>query len=149
MENGCVKFAFAALATLAVLLSGCTANQDTADAEEPLREITPGMGTPIQAADWDGHVAAAIQSGSRCGIAVSPNYETGEPGSPTFVDVYEDNGYLLYTAIIWDEDRWQFPTAPEEYYRTLAVCVSGEYYDYEGRAQVAIRDPDQLSYLAL
>jgi hypothetical protein len=67
-------------------------------------------------------------------------YARTSSGSPTFIDLgfaYPDTRRL--TLVIWQEDRGNFPTAPERMFRRgKTVCAQGVVSRYRGAAQLEV-----------
>jgi hypothetical protein len=79
-----------------------------------------------------------------CGLVASTNYAVQAPAAPTFLDLGNPYPHQIFTAVIFGSDRAKFGT-PEVSERAKQVCVTGEISLYEGKPQIVLRDPNQLS----
>jgi hypothetical protein len=93
---------------------------------------------PEEAASYVGKNATV------CGRIVSGNYAAGSPTQPTFLDFNKPYPNEAFSALILGGDREKFGM-PEISLREKYVCVTGEIFLYQGKPQVILRDPEQLS----
>jgi hypothetical protein len=114
---------------LIVLTYAFIAGSATADAA-PLN--------PEEAASYIGKNATV------CGLIASGNYAAGFPTQPTFLDFSKPYPNEPFSALILGDDREKFGT-PEISLREKYICVTGEIFLYQGKPQIILRDPDQLS----
>lgn len=80
-----------------------------------------------------------------CGRVVDAAYVPGTSGRPTFLNFEEPHPDAVFTALIWGEDRRRFDAAPERAYRGRRICVHGRIRDHEGRPEIIVRRPSQIS----
>ncbi|MCX6028312.1 MAG: hypothetical protein NT169_03290 [Chloroflexi bacterium] len=83
-----------------------------------------------------------------CGPVVRTNYATSTTGQPTYLDigvVYPDPQRL--SVIIWGEHRAAFPWSPEQHYRGLTICVTGNITLYRDVPQIEVTAPSQIREL--
>ena len=67
-----------------------------------------------------------------CGVVASVNYAERSPYKPTFFDLNGTFPHEVFTIVIWDEDRKNFPKTPpieEKYRRGTQLCVTGKIRD--------------------
>jgi DNA/RNA endonuclease YhcR with UshA esterase domain len=79
-----------------------------------------------------------------CGLVASATYAAGSAAAPTFLDFGKPYPNETFTAVIFGSDRKKFGT-PEMSLREKQVCVTGEIRLYQGKPQIILRDPKQLS----
>ena len=48
------------------------------------------------------------------------------------------------TLVIFQKDRPNFPSSPDEYYNLQEVCATGKLKEYKGRAEMIISNQDQI-----
>jgi hypothetical protein len=72
------------------------------------------------------------------GVVTGAVFAQRSTGQPTFLDLGP-----RFTAVIWIEDRPKFNPPPETL-RGRRVRVSGRIETFRGKAQIVVRDPDQL-----
>ncbi len=83
-----------------------------------------------------------------CGPVVRTNYATSTKGQPTYLDIgvaYPDP--QRFSVIIWGEHRAAFPWPPEQHYRGLTICVTGNITLYRDVPQVEVTAPSQMQEL--
>jgi len=79
------------------------------------------------------------------GPVVSTKYASSSNGQPTFLNMgkdYPDPG--RFTVVIWNENRGNFDSMPEDYYEGKNVIVTGEISEYQGVAQIEVEGPNQI-----
>ena len=79
-----------------------------------------------------------------CGLIASSNYAAESPAQPTFLDFSKPYPNEPFSALILGNDRAKFGT-PEVSLREKRVCVTGEIVLYEGKPQIILHDPEQIS----
>ena len=79
-----------------------------------------------------------------CGVVASAKYASSSKGEPTFLNLDRAYPNHVFTAVIWGEDRDEFPYAPESL-DGKQICVNGTIKPYKGRAEIVVDDPDQIS----
>jgi hypothetical protein len=94
--------------------------------------------SPEQAAD---HVGEAT---TVCGPVASATYMPQAPQSPTFLDLGKPFPNQIFSAIIFGGDRSKFGT-PETSTRDKSICVTGTIFLYQGKPEIILHDPKQLS----
>jgi DNA/RNA endonuclease YhcR with UshA esterase domain len=80
-----------------------------------------------------------------CGQVASSNYASGSRGRPTFLNLDRPYPNHIFTALIWGEDRIKFSAPPESAHGGKKICVTGTISSYEGRAQIVVRNPSQIT----
>ncbi|HEU0173449.1 MAG TPA: DNA-binding protein [Blastocatellia bacterium] len=94
--------------------------------------------TAAQAKDYIGKQATV------CGVVASANFATRSKRQPTFLNLDKPFPDHIFTAVIWIEDRPKFGT-PETSLKGKRICVSGLIESYQGKPEIALRDPKQLT----
>jgi hypothetical protein len=100
-----------------------------------------GRAANLTAQDAFHHVG---ETATVCGTVASTNFAQRVPGKPTFLDLDKPYPNGTFTILIWGQDRARFGT-PENSFLQKQVCATGQIQLYQGRPQVIIHDPDQLT----
>ena len=79
-----------------------------------------------------------------CGIVAGAKYAASSKGQPTFLNLDRPYPNQIFTAVIWGSDRGRFAKPPEEFQGTR-VCVTGTIKTYQGRPEIEVHDPSQLT----
>jgi hypothetical protein len=79
-----------------------------------------------------------------CGLVASATYAAQAAAAPTFLDFGKPYPNQVFTAIIFGSDRTKFG-ALELLLRERQACVTGEIFLYQGKPEIILRDPKQLS----
>ncbi len=79
-----------------------------------------------------------------CGLVASAKYAGQARGGPTFLDFGKPYPNAIFTALILGGDRAKFG-APEKAVQGKQVCVTGQIQLYQGKPQVILNDPKQLT----
>ena len=79
-----------------------------------------------------------------CGLVASAKYAEQARGKPTFLDFGKPYPNAIFTALILGSDRAKFGT-PEKVMQGKQVCVTGQIQLYQGKPQVILNDPKQLT----
>ena len=74
-----------------------------------------------------------------CGKVKSTKYARSSSGQPTFLNLGRAYPRNPFTIVIWREDRWRYPRAPQRMFRYKTVCVRGRISKYNGTAQIIAR----------
>jgi hypothetical protein len=98
-------------------------------------------GAPLAPEEAVSHIG---ESATVCGVVASATYAAQAPTAPTFLDLGKPYPNQIFTAVIFGSDRPKFGM-PEISMREKQVCVSGEIFLYQGKPEVILRDPKQLS----
>ena len=94
--------------------------------------------SPEQAASHIGETATV------CGVVVSAEYEVNEQNQPTLLDLGKPNPSAIFTTVIYGENRAKFGT-PETSLVGKRVCVTGQISDYQGKPEIVLTEPGQLT----
>ena len=78
-----------------------------------------------------------------CGKVASTRYAATTRGKPTFLNLDKPYPSLVFTILIWGENRTKFGT-PEEQYREKQVCVSGKITEYRGAPEIVVSEPQNI-----
>lgn len=148
-------FVIALTAALCVGVIGCETEKKTTKPYNPTPAVTPQPEPepePIPPAPpqpsgipWD---EAKYHIGERTtvyGPVASTKWATGSRGQPTFINL--GNAYPntnRFQAIIWVQNRGNFPFAPESYYSGKTISVTGLIVDYEGIPEIEVTSPSQI-----
>lgn len=94
------------------------------------------------ALEADEHLGEAARV---CGTVVDAAHVPGIGGAPTFLNFEEPHPDAAFTVVIWNEARARFDVAPEAAFRGRRICVSGRIREHEGRPQIVLEDPSQIT----
>jgi DNA/RNA endonuclease YhcR with UshA esterase domain len=84
------------------------------------------------------------QQATVCGNVASAKYSTRSNRQPTFLNLNRPYPHHIFTALIWGADRSKFSNPPEVYYMNKKICVSGTIEEYKGKAEIIVRNPNQI-----
>jgi hypothetical protein len=79
-----------------------------------------------------------------CGLVASATYAANVTTAPTFLDFGNPYPNQIFTAVILGSDREKFGT-PELTLRGKQICVAGVIFLYQGKPQMILQDPNQIS----
>ena len=79
-----------------------------------------------------------------CGVVASGEYEPSEVNQPTLLDLGTPYPNAIFTAVIYGRNRAKFGM-PETTLRGKHICVTGAVSDYQGKPEIILTDPRQLS----
>ena len=79
-----------------------------------------------------------------CGVVASAEYEADAQSQPTLLDLGEPSPNAIFTAVVYGSDRPKFGT-PETSLRGKRICVTGQISDYQGKPEIVLTDPGQLT----
>jgi hypothetical protein len=96
---------------------------------------------PLNPEEAASHVG---ENATVCGLVASARYAAQATAAPTFLDFGKPYPNQIFTAIIFGSDRTKFG-APEISLRERQACVTGEIFLYQGKPEIVLRDPKQLS----
>ena len=91
--------------------------------------------------DAAGHIG---ETATVCGMVVSAKYEAEAKAQPTLLDLGKPSPNATFTAVVYGESRAKFGT-PETGLRGKRICVTGEISDYQGKPEIVLTDPSQLT----
>lgn len=95
----------------------------------------------INVADITKHIGDSVRV---CTKVYSTRYYETVANKPTVLDVnYSPASHL--NIIIWEQDRKNFPGAPETLYNNKEVCVTGLVQSYNNIPQIIVRNRDQIA----
>jgi|HubBroStandDraft_3_1064219.scaffolds.fasta_scaffold04259_5 hypothetical protein len=80
-----------------------------------------------------------------CGYVAAARYVESSPGAPTFLDFEKGFPSEVFRVVIWGSERARFPESPEVFYLRRNVCAKGRIEAYDGKPEIAVRDPAQLT----
>ena len=109
------------------------------------RTTGPPPPPPPSAISWD---EAKYHIGERTtvwGPVVDTHWASGSKGKPTFLNIgkpYSDPN--RFTVVIWIDYRANFPQAPEAYYLSKTIYVTGLIEEYNGIPQIEVTNPSQI-----
>jgi hypothetical protein len=95
--------------------------------------------TPEEALKYHG------QSRTICGKIASTRYAAKSKDQPTFLHLGKPYPEHAFTIVIWGRDRGKFEKPPEELYWNMEVCVSGLIVEHNGKPQIVVKNPSQIS----
>jgi hypothetical protein len=79
-----------------------------------------------------------------CGVVVSAEYEPNEQSQPTLLDLGKPHPNATFTTVIYGDNRQKFGS-PETSLRGKRICVTGPISDYQGKPEIVLTDPSQLT----
>jgi hypothetical protein len=84
------------------------------------------------------------ESATVCGVVESARYAERSTSHPTFLNLGRAYPNQVFTVVIFGSDRAKFGT-PESALLKKRVCATGVITLYQGRPEMNLRDPSQLS----
>jgi hypothetical protein len=103
--------------------------------------VFPTLAAPLAPEDAMGHVG---ETATVCGVVGSSEYEANAEAQPTILDLGKPSPNALFTAVIYGDHRAKFRT-PETSLRGKRICVTGEISDYQGKPEIILTEPSQLT----
>jgi hypothetical protein len=79
-----------------------------------------------------------------CGVVASAKYEADAQSQPTLLDLGKPSPNAIFTAVVYADNRPKFGT-PEASLLGRRICVTGQISDYQGKAEIVLTDPSQLT----
>ena len=117
----------------------------TATPEPRVEPSTPTPATATTTISWDEARSFVGQLKTVCGPVAETFYATSSSGKPTFLNIGRDfPNPDRFTVVIWERNRSNFPTAPEQLYRGKTICVSGVVDTFKGVVQIEAESPSQI-----
>jgi hypothetical protein len=92
----------------------------------------------------DDAVKHAGETVTVCGLVAGAKYAAQVRGGTTFLDFGKPYPDSTFTALIFASDRAKFGT-PEKTAQGKDFCVTGKIEMYQGKPQIVLKDPKQLS----
>jgi len=75
---------------------------------------------------------------------VDGRWASGSRRQPTFLNFGKPYPNHVFTALIWSQHRVKFGS-PEKDLLGKNVCIEGRISEYQGRPQIEVREPRQIS----
>ena len=88
----------------------------------------------------------AGETATVCGVVDSARYAERSKGQPTFLNLGRAYPNQAFTVVIFGSDRAKFGT-PEIAFMKKRVCATGIIRLYQGRPEMDVHEPSQLSAL--
>ena len=63
----------------------------------------------------------------------------------TFINLGAAYPNRLLTVVIFTKDKSKFKEAPEAMYSDKTICVTGELKEYNGKPEIIVSSPDQIT----
>lgn len=79
-----------------------------------------------------------------CGKVASSIYASTKNGSPTFLNLNKPYPNHIFIVVIWGRNRYKFNNAPETFYKSNIICVTGVIDTYKGIPEIEVTDPSQI-----
>lgn len=79
-----------------------------------------------------------------CGKVAEATRIRGIDGTPTFINLGGEPPNQAFTALIWEDDRHRWESAPEDQYVGQTICVTGTVELHEGTPQIIVSSPNQI-----
>ena len=116
----------------------------------PLKESSPeekqeAPNQPDGAISWEDAGDYVGESVTIYGPVKGTKVAKSSKGQPTFIDVgasYPSTDRV--TCVIWSENRGNFPSSPEVYYKGKNIRVTGTLYIYNGGLNIEVSSPSQI-----
>ena len=99
------------------------------------------MAAPLSPENAAGHIR---ETATVCGVVASAEYEPNERSQPTLLDLGKPYPNAIFTAVIYGDNRQKFGT-PETSLRGKRICVTGQISDYQGKPEIVLAEPSQLT----
>ena len=96
---------------------------------------------PLGPDDAESHIG---ETATVCGVVASAEYEPNERSQLTLLDLGKSSPSGVFTVVIHGIDREKFGT-PETSLRGQRICVTGLISTYQGKPEIVLIDPSQLS----
>ena len=96
---------------------------------------------PLNPEEAAGHTG---QTATVCGVVASAEYEANVQSQPTLLNLGKPSPNAVFTAVIYGHNRTKFG-APETSLPGKRICVTGEISDYQGKPEIILTDPSQLT----
>jgi len=103
-----------------------------------LAGFASAKGQSVSAADARNHIG---EKATVCGKVASERTATRSRGEPTFINLDAPYPQQVFTILIWEENRQNVGTLPQEGSR---VCATGTIQDYRGVPEIIVRSSVQL-----
>lgn len=82
------------------------------------------------------------------GPVKSTSYKSCSDFRQTYIDIgMEYPDWKRLTLIVWGEDRYKFPDAPEDFYKDKTIAVTGTPYVFKDIVYIKISSPKQIQVL--
>jgi DNA/RNA endonuclease YhcR with UshA esterase domain len=99
------------------------------------------LAAPLSPEDAAGHIG---ETATVCGMVASAKYEANAKSQPTLLDLGKPYPNSVFTAVVYGENRAKFGT-PETSLRGKRICVTGQISEYQGKPEIVLTEPSQLS----
>lgn len=108
--------------------------------------VGPKAGAPtsigmISAEDANQHVGARA---TVCDSVAEIVQITEIDGQPTFINLQRAHPDQPFTAVIWADDRTQWPAPPKTLYAEEPLCITGTIEMHEQTPQIEVSTPRQI-----
>jgi hypothetical protein len=103
--------------------------------------VFPTMAATLSPEDAARHIG---ETATVCGVVASAEYEANEQNQPTLLDLGKPYPNAIFTAVIYGGNRAKFGT-PEVSLRGKRICVTGQISDYQGKPEIVLTEPSQLT----
>lgn len=103
-----------------------------------LQEVAARYKNGIEAKDAASNIKKKVTA---CGRV----YGVKTTDKVTFINVGDKFPKSPLTVVIFAKDRSKFPQSLEEMYNDKNICVKGEIIDYQGKAEIIVTSPDDIT----
>lgn len=79
-----------------------------------------------------------------CGSVKGTYYARSSNGAPTFINLDGNYPNQPFNIVIWEGYRSAFKSAPETYYMSKKLCVTGTIDEHKGVPNIEARSPSQI-----
>jgi hypothetical protein len=100
---------------------------------------------PIPSSEAAAHVGEKV---TVCGAVAGAAHFDRLRGEPTFLNFDRPYPAQSFTVVIWGENNGKFERPPHQLFSGKEVCVTGTIETYNGKPQIEVRDPSQITVTA-
>ena len=100
--------------------------------------------TLIKAEEVGKHVGDSVVVEAR---VFSTRYFESAKNTPTLLNIGAAFPNQLFTVVIYGEDRKNFSTAPEEYFKNQTVKIRGKVELYRDRPQIVVKNSEGIQVI--
>jgi DNA/RNA endonuclease YhcR with UshA esterase domain len=103
--------------------------------------VPAGQAEPLAPGQAAKHAGETV---TVCGVVAAAKFAAQVRGGTTFLDFDKPYPDATFTALIFASDRAKFG-APEKTAAGKELCVTGKIDMYQGKPQIILKDPKQLT----
>lgn len=111
------------------------------EAQQDASRMPPPDVKRITAEEAKEHVGEKVMVCGKVALAI---YVQDQPRMPTYLNFGRPYPDQVFSVVIRNEDRGNFPQAPETMYADKDVCVTGTIMESETGPQMRLQEPDKI-----